>query len=66
MKDLVTTRVPRTNGQGLFVNNAHLNGKDVFRVAEFPAWIMCIDPVKEFIQNRQFTNITFFEMGEVT
>jgi hypothetical protein len=37
----------------------------IFRVAEFPGWILCTDEVKQLIESHGFTNVSFLEMGEV-
>ncbi len=58
-------RVPREPGQGIFIDETNLKGADIFRVHEFPAWTLCTDRVKDFIVKENFTNVTFFEMGEI-
>ena len=60
------TRTPREPGQGVFIDNASLKGADIFRVHEFPAWTLCTDRVREFIEKENLTNVTCFEMGEAT
>lgn len=59
--DLVKTRHPRIEGQGLFVRS----DTGVFRIAEFPGWIFCTDEVKQLIESHDFTNVSFLEMGDV-
>ncbi len=58
-------RVPREPGQGVFTDETNLKGADIFRVHEFPAWTLCTDRVKDLIVKENFTNVTFFEMGEI-
>ncbi len=55
----------RIPGQGIFVSETELNGADIFRVAEFSAWILCTNRVKEFIEQEGFTNVMFLEYGDV-
>lgn len=62
--EMYEMRVPRQPGQGVFIDEADLKGADIFRVYEFPAWTLCTDRVKDFIVKENFTNVTFFEMGE--
>lgn len=57
--------VPRQAGKGLYIRKRELSGADIFRVIEFPSPVFCTDRVKHFIQDHEFTNITFLEMGEV-
>jgi hypothetical protein len=38
---------------------------DIFCIHEAPAWILCTDSVKLFIQEKQFTNVGFLEVGDV-
>ena len=64
--ELVKKRVPRSLGQGIYVSKGDLKGADIFRVHEFPAWIFCTNRVKGFIEREGFTNVVFFEMGELT
>jgi hypothetical protein len=60
-----TTHYPRISGKGLFVRSADLMGADIFGVHEFSGWLFCTDRVKTFIEENQFTNVAFLEMGEV-
>ena len=55
---------PRTPGQGLFVTKKSLAGCDFFKPRN-SGLTLCTDRVKEFIEQRGYTNITFWEMGEV-
>jgi hypothetical protein len=57
-----TARVP---GQGLYVRSGDLADADIFGVREFSGWIFCTDRVKKFVEEQQFTNVTFWEHGEV-
>jgi hypothetical protein len=56
---------PRVSGKGLYLRAADLAGADLFGVYEFPGWILCTERVKEFIEEQQFTNVTFLETGEL-
>lgn len=55
------TRVPRIEARGLFVKSA----AGIFRVREAPAWILCSDDVKRTIEDHGFTNVSFWEMGDI-
>ena len=57
-----TARVP---DKGLFVREVDLNGADIFRVQEFPGWILCTDRAKTFVEDRRLTNVTFLEYGDI-
>lgn len=59
--ELVSVLHPRVEGQGLFVREM----RGVFRVEEFPTWVFCTDDVKVLIENHDFTNVSFLEVGEV-
>jgi len=63
--ELLKWRIGRVSGQGIYVRRSDLKGADIFRVHEFPAWIFCTNDVKEFIEIEGYTNVTFFEMGEL-
>ena len=56
---------PRTPGKGLYIADSDVDGSDIFRVDEFPAWIFCKDTTKDFIIAQGFTNINFLEYGEL-
>jgi hypothetical protein len=58
-------RVPRLPGTGIFVSSDALKGQSVFIVDECPAWNLCTDPVRDFILEEKYTNIDFFEAGEL-
>jgi hypothetical protein len=59
---VVTTRIPRVPGKGIYVAEAALARADIFHRGG--VWIFCTDPVRDFIVEQQFTNVDFFEMGE--
>ncbi len=59
--ELATRVYPRIDGQGLFAQC----DAGIFRVAEFPAWILCTNDVKEIIERQAYTNVSFLEMGDV-
>jgi hypothetical protein len=63
--ELVWTVSPRVAGKGLFVNEVDLNGADIFRVHELAGCILCTDRVKRFIEDRELTNVTFLDYGDV-
>lgn len=59
------TRVPRVPGQGLFVREKDLAGADLFKVIERDDHTLCTDRAKDFITEQGFTNVEFFEIGEL-
>jgi len=59
--ELVTVLHPRVEGEGVIVPQA----QGIFRVREFPAWVFCTDDVKRLIEEHEFTNVRFLEMGDV-
>jgi len=63
-KQLVRHRFRRRPGRGLYIGERTLDGASIFHVREFPAWILCTDPVKQSIEMKGFTNVAFFESGE--
>jgi len=58
---LITPRIP---GQGLFVSKKSLAGCDFFKPRN-SGLTLCTDRVKEFMEQRGYTNIGFLEVGEV-
>lgn len=56
---------PRIEGQGIFVRQADLGGAEIFRLHELPGFILCTQRLKDFIEERRFTNVTFREVGDV-
>ncbi len=58
-------RVPRMQNAGVFVRASSLNGQSLFKVNQCPAWNFCTDRVHDFILDRGYTNVDFFEMGEL-
>jgi hypothetical protein len=58
------TRMPRIAGQGLFVRAADLRSSDFFGVHEFSGWTFCTERVKHFFDQKQYTNVELWEMGE--
>jgi hypothetical protein len=57
---------PREIDRGLFVFERSLTDADIFRVEEFPDWILCTDVVKLFIEANECTNVRFLEIGEIS
>lgn len=64
LKKLVRTKTERLPNAGVFVHETELDGADLFRVREFPAWIFCTDRVREIIEKADFSNVSFLEMGD--
>ena len=63
LQQLVRTKTERLPNAGVFVHETHLDGAQVFRVRELPAWIFCTDAVREVVQQAGFSNVAFLEMG---
>ncbi len=59
--ELVTVIHPRIEGEGIIVPRM----RGIFRIREFPTWVFCTDDVKRLIEEHEFTNVSFLEMGEV-
>jgi hypothetical protein len=64
-RQLVRSRVGRDPQSGIYLRRKDLAGADVFRVAQFPGWVFCTDPVRVLVHERRFTNVDFLEMGDV-
>jgi hypothetical protein len=62
---LRTTHVPRVPGQGFVVRRTDLKGADIFHIYEVPGPIVVTEPVKDFIEEKGFTNVAFAEVGDV-
>jgi hypothetical protein len=60
-----TRRVARFKGGGIFVKARLLDGHSFFKVNQFPVWNLCTDAARDFILDRGYTNIDFFEVGEL-
>jgi hypothetical protein len=61
---ITRTHVPRRPGAGLLFHAEDLTGVDIFKEEEGAGWLLCTEPVKRFIQERGYTNIDFWEVGE--
>lgn len=58
-------RVPRTPGKGIYIKEHHLCGCDFFQLAEPLGGPVCTDRFRDFVLEKEYTNIDFFEIGEV-
>jgi hypothetical protein len=58
------TRVPRRAGQGLYIRAADLGSSDFFRVHEFSGWTFCTERARSFIEEKHYTNVELWEMGD--
>jgi hypothetical protein len=54
---------PRQPGKGVFIKESQMQGEDFIRFGRFLP--LCTQRVKEFIEARGWTNIEFFEYGDV-
>jgi hypothetical protein len=64
LKRLIRVKSERLPRAGIYVRGGDLAGAGIFRVEEFPAWIFCVDAVREVIEGQGFSNVSFLEMGE--
>lgn len=56
--------VPRTPGMGVYIDARELGDIDVFVVGELRMGPFCTDRFRDFVLEKGYTNITFFEVGE--
>lgn len=63
-RESVKTHHPRCQGLGIYSSADALAGVAIFRVREFPGWILVTDVVKDFVEKEGFTNVSFLEAGE--
>jgi len=63
-KELVRLDTPRLPGKGVYIADCDLDGTSVFRIHEQPGAVFCTDPVRDFVREGRFTNVSFLEMGE--
>jgi hypothetical protein len=55
----------RNAGAGVYVRAANLRDADVFRIEEVPHLRFCTDRFREFVLEEEYTNVTFWEYGEI-
>ncbi len=63
--DVRTRRIPRVEGGGIFVKANLLQGHSFFKVNHDPVWNLCTDAARDFILEKEYTNIDFFHVGEL-
>lgn len=54
-----------SDSDGLRVRSQDAAGRDIFRLREFPTWILVTDAVKDALERARATNVAFEEMGEM-
>ena len=59
-----SVRYPREVGKGLVIAESDLHGAHFFRVYEAP-FVCCTQVAKEFIEQERFSNIDFYEVGDL-
>ena len=64
LKRLVRVKMDRVPGAGICVNETDLGVVSIFRVVEFPGWVLCTDRVLEVVEEAGFSNVSFLEVGE--
>jgi hypothetical protein len=58
--------IPREPGKGLFVRARELEGFQLFKVSDFAGIsLYCTDEFKDLIESKGYTNVAFWEIGEV-
>lgn len=62
---MVWDRIPREAQKGIFVAESEIVGGEIFRVVEFPSWVLCTDRVRGAITQAGHTNVAFDEVGEM-
>lgn len=65
LKQLVRSKTSRLPDAGIYVQSTVLGDASIFRVEEFPGWVFCTDRVRDVIEKRGFSNVSFLEMGEI-
>jgi hypothetical protein len=65
LKRLDVTRLPMQDGAGLTVAASSLGDAQIFRVAEFPGWMLCTESVRYAALERGLANVDFLEIGRV-
>lgn len=63
--DLVPFHQPRIPGKGYFVAASAIGDTPIIRFRENSGGIFCTDEAKTFIEDQKFTNIDFWEYGDV-
>jgi len=58
-------KTPPWHERHLVMDVATWSGEDIFHIHEYSGGIFCTERVKEFVEQAQFTNITFLEDGEI-
>jgi hypothetical protein len=56
--------VKRVPGAGLFVRRSELGGAGIFECHAW-GWTLCTGEVKRFIEEKKYSNVTFWEFGDV-
>ncbi|MDZ4151389.1 hypothetical protein [Methylicorpusculum sp.] len=58
---------PREAGKGVFIYSSELMDASIFRfmLADYPSMVCCTEPVKNFIESHEYTNVRFREIGEI-
>ncbi len=54
----------REKDKGLFIKKSDIDNCAIFK-PEFTGFILCLSPVKEFIESRNWNNIEFMEVGNL-
>jgi hypothetical protein len=54
----------REPGRGIYVSESGLVAAGLFRVHEFPAWMLCTDSARRRIERASLSNISFSEVGD--
>jgi hypothetical protein len=49
----------------LVVDSESWDRSEIFHIYEYPRWIFCTERVKAYIEQANFTNVSFMEDGEI-
>jgi hypothetical protein len=57
--------IPRQKGKGLYFSKKDIKGRNIFKPVGTNSRILCTENVKQFCIGKNYTNIIFYEYGEV-
>jgi hypothetical protein len=62
---LIRTKTRRESGAGVIVQEDALGADSIFRLIEFPAWVLCTDKVRSAIERAALANVSLLEVGQI-
>ena len=57
--------VPREKGMGLFFSSKDVGNYNFFKPIDASSLLLCTEAAKKYIENKQYTNIIFLEVGDM-